>query len=212
MSFWAGFCKILGYIWLVIAALIILTGIAGVWMTDGFSGVQRVLSPFNVANWIVTIITLAPGLGLLWLANKLRQKPAVGLHDYLYEHSSGINDYFVNAVRVYIWLGEKEAKVAAIAAAKVAAKEQRNTMLKYLEVIASDINKELTDDHEEGTRLSNMLISLRDEIAERNWTIDDIVEEKNRLADCSQGYLDALNNADASVFVRIHPAIFKDKL
>lgn len=74
MKFWAIVCKVLGYIWLVLAGLLILVGIAGVWMKEGFSGVQDLLSPFNVANYIVTIITLAPGIGLLMLSNKLQDK------------------------------------------------------------------------------------------------------------------------------------------
>lgn len=74
MKFWAIVCKVLGYIWLVLAGLLILVGIAGVWMKERFSGVQDLLSPFNVANYIVTIITLAPGIGLLMLSNKLQDK------------------------------------------------------------------------------------------------------------------------------------------
>ena len=74
MMFWATTCKVLGYIWLVLAGLLILAGTIGVWMKEGFSGVQDLLSPFNVANYIVMAITLAPGIGLLMLSNKLRSK------------------------------------------------------------------------------------------------------------------------------------------
>lgn len=56
------------------ALLFIFTGIVGVWMDEGFSGVQQLLSPFNIANWIVTVITLAPGMGLLMLSRKLQDK------------------------------------------------------------------------------------------------------------------------------------------
>jgi len=74
MKFWATVSKVLGYIWLILAGLLILVGIFGVWMKDGFSGVQDLLSPFNVANWIVTVVTLAPGIGLLMLSEKLQNK------------------------------------------------------------------------------------------------------------------------------------------
>ena len=60
-----------GYVWLAVAGLLILAGIAGTWMTGGFSAVQKLLSPFNVVNFIVTMITLAPGLGALVWAEKL---------------------------------------------------------------------------------------------------------------------------------------------
>ena len=74
MKFWAIVCKVLGYIWLVLAGLLVLVGIAGVWMKEGFYGVQDLLSPFNVVNYIVTIITLAPGICLLMLSDKLQDK------------------------------------------------------------------------------------------------------------------------------------------
>lgn len=74
MKFWSIVSKVLGYILLILAGLLILVGIFGVWMKDGFSGVQDLLSPFNVANWIVTVVTLAPGIGLLMLSEKLQNK------------------------------------------------------------------------------------------------------------------------------------------
>ena len=74
MKFWAITCKVLGYVWLVLAGLLILVGIVGVWMKEGFPGVQDLLSPFNVANYVVTIVTLAPGIGLLILSGKLQNK------------------------------------------------------------------------------------------------------------------------------------------
>jgi hypothetical protein len=66
--------KIFGYIWLAGASLLIIVGIIGVWMKKGFSGVQELLSSYNVVNWLVTVITLAPGLGVLMWANKLEEK------------------------------------------------------------------------------------------------------------------------------------------
>lgn len=74
MKFCASICKVIGYIWLVLAGLLIVMGIIGVWINDGFSGVQEILSPFNVVNYIVTAITIAPGLGLLALSDKLKRR------------------------------------------------------------------------------------------------------------------------------------------
>lgn len=74
MKFWATFCKVLGYVWLIVASIVIFIGIVGVWMKQGFSGVQELLSPFNVANLFITVITFAPGIGLLILSDKLRQR------------------------------------------------------------------------------------------------------------------------------------------
>jgi len=63
-----------GYVWLTLACIFIFIGIIGVWMKSGFSGVQELLSPFNFANWLVTLITLAPGFGALIWAQKLQTK------------------------------------------------------------------------------------------------------------------------------------------
>lgn len=60
-----------GYVWLILTGLLILVGIAGVWMKEGFGGVQEILSPFNLANWFVTVLTLAPGIGALMWAHKI---------------------------------------------------------------------------------------------------------------------------------------------
>ena len=74
MKVWIVVLKVFGYIWLTGAVLLILAGIAGTWMKGGFSAVQDLLSPFNVVNWVVTVITLAPGLGVLVWADKLKAK------------------------------------------------------------------------------------------------------------------------------------------
>ena len=74
MSIWIKILRGFGYVWLVLASILILIGISGVWMKRGFSGVQELMSPFNLANWIVTMVTLAPGLGALIWADKLKAK------------------------------------------------------------------------------------------------------------------------------------------
>lgn len=74
MKFLATFSKVLGYVWLIIAGIVIFIGIIGVWMKAGFHGVQELLSPFNIANWITTVITLVPGIVLLVLSDKLKQR------------------------------------------------------------------------------------------------------------------------------------------
>lgn len=74
MRIWIIVLKAFGYIWLTLAFILIFVGIVGVWMKEGFSGVQTLLSPFNVANWIVTVLTLAPGIGALALVSKLQDK------------------------------------------------------------------------------------------------------------------------------------------
>jgi hypothetical protein len=74
MKVWIILLKGFAYVWLTAAVVLILVGILGTWMKGGFSAVQDLLSPFNIANYVVTIITLAPGLGALVWAEKLKAK------------------------------------------------------------------------------------------------------------------------------------------
>ncbi len=74
MQFWATYCKVLGYIWLAVTGFIIVVGIAGVWTREGLSGVQDLLSPSNVVNYIAMAITLIPGIVLLKLSESLQRK------------------------------------------------------------------------------------------------------------------------------------------
>jgi len=74
MRVWITVLKAFGYIWLILASILIFVGIVGAWMKDGFSGVQDLLSSFNVINWIVTVFTLAPGIGALALSSKLQER------------------------------------------------------------------------------------------------------------------------------------------
>lgn len=74
MRIWIIILKAFGYVWLTLASILIFVGIIGVWMKEGFSGVQSLLSPFNIINWILTVLTLAPGIGALALVSKLQQK------------------------------------------------------------------------------------------------------------------------------------------
>lgn len=68
--------KVFGYVWLTLGVIAIIIGIAGTWMRGGFAAVQELMSPFNVANFVVMAITLAPGLGALAWAKKLTEKQA----------------------------------------------------------------------------------------------------------------------------------------
>ncbi len=74
MQFWATYCKVLGYVWLVVTGLLILVGIGVVGAKEGFSGVQDLLSPFNMINYIAMAITLIPGIVLLKLSESLQRK------------------------------------------------------------------------------------------------------------------------------------------
>lgn len=74
MRFWSLFFKTLGYLWVSLACLVILAGTIGVWIKEGFSAVQDLLSPFNIWNFILMAVLLAPGLGFLTLSSKIKRK------------------------------------------------------------------------------------------------------------------------------------------
>lgn len=63
--------KVIGYVLLAGGLALIAMGLIGIYMDRGFTGLQEVLSPFNVWQWAATLITLAPGLFFLWLADWL---------------------------------------------------------------------------------------------------------------------------------------------
>jgi len=74
MRIWILMLKVFAYLWLVAATLFVVAGIIGVWTKGGFSAVQELLSPFNIANVVVTVLTLAPGLAALAWADHLKAR------------------------------------------------------------------------------------------------------------------------------------------
>jgi hypothetical protein len=74
MNFLIGALRIFGIAWLALGSLLILAGIAGTFMSEGFGAVQALMSPFNVINYVAIAVTLAPGIGALMWSDKLKQK------------------------------------------------------------------------------------------------------------------------------------------
>jgi hypothetical protein len=72
----AKFLKMLGKVWLIIAALLIFMGYASIWYRHGFSELMEVLSPFNIWNLIAVLVTIAPGIGLIKLGERLDVRKA----------------------------------------------------------------------------------------------------------------------------------------
>ena len=76
MKWWILLVKSFGYIWLSLATILILAGIASIWMKGGFSAVREELSPFNIVNWFVISLGLAPGLAAFGWAKRLTARLA----------------------------------------------------------------------------------------------------------------------------------------
>lgn len=62
------FCHIIAVVWVILVVLLIFVSILGMFLsepsfTHGWKRVIETFSPFNIANFIVTIIFLLPAIG-----------------------------------------------------------------------------------------------------------------------------------------------------
>jgi len=123
-----------------------------------------------------------------------------------------INDYFSNAVRVYALTEEEDARIAILTAAKVAAKKQRYSMVKYLQSMAADMEKVSIEKAEVKSHVDKFIQSSTDlveEISSREWSISDINNQKKELENKNPQYFIALEKADPTIFAQKHPELFK---
>jgi|SRR5208282_2552709 len=74
MKVWIAVLKWFGLGWITLGVIAIIMGIVGTWMKGGFTAVQELMSPLNFKNSAAVLITLAPGLGALYWADKLAAK------------------------------------------------------------------------------------------------------------------------------------------
>lgn len=74
MKFWMITTKVLGYIWIALTMLFIFACLVMLWIDNGLSAVLKILNPFNIWNWAVTVAVLSPGFALLFLSEKLEGK------------------------------------------------------------------------------------------------------------------------------------------
>ena len=134
---------------------------------------------------------------------------------YIYRKKSlekRMNAYFCTAVRVYALTNEEDARIAIVTAAKVAAKKQRGSMVNYLQSMASDIKNMSEIDPKVKPHTDKFVessIELAEEISSREWTISDIIKQKEALGNINSEYLVALDKADPSIFEKRHPQLFK---
>jgi hypothetical protein len=64
----------LGKVYLVLAGLFVMANLVSIFMNEGWSKVQEIMSPFNLVNFVVMIITFAPGYGLMVWSDKIKKK------------------------------------------------------------------------------------------------------------------------------------------
>lgn len=70
IRFLRGFARI----WCCLIVAIFILSVAGIWWKDGIGKVFDVLSPFNVVNYIVTVVLLLPAIGASIFADRLSKR------------------------------------------------------------------------------------------------------------------------------------------
>lgn len=54
---------------------LVVVGWIGIAYTQGLAALRDHLSPFNIIGWLAVLVTLAPGIGLHLLADRLDRRP-----------------------------------------------------------------------------------------------------------------------------------------
>jgi len=107
-------------------------------------------------------------------------------------------DYFWDAILVYSSNRDPVVRMAALAAAKKASRDERASIVRHLRNFAADEDNDLTF----------LLNQLANEILERDWTIRDAVAEGLMLGQVDEELAIALERFDAGVFRRRFPDLF----
>ena len=126
------------------------------------------------------------------------------------DKSANINEYFADAVMVWLATGSEAAHTAAFAAAATAALGQRQSMTEYLRPMGQSVKDQGQgqDDNEEFQTGGNALIGFAALIDSKNWSTGDSVKAKREAAIHDSEAVSALNRFDADYFKRKHPEVF----
>jgi len=123
----------------------------------------------------------------------------------LFGGAEKINDYFADAVLVYVQTHDPIVRMAALAAAKVANGVQRTSMVNFLRTVAANAQEDIGDED-----AYYRLNQLADEICLRDWTVQDARYEKQALAKLDWELVRALDKFDPTVFRRRFPEVFEE--
>jgi len=129
------------------------------------------------------------------------------LKNLLFRHSKGVMDYFSDAVRIYAFKAEEDARWAAVVAAKVAGKKQRKSMIGELSHMMSNVLKNYPNKPARKT-LADRLLSLQEQIESGNGNSGDAREDEEKLLKLNEEYLYSLRHGDSSIFRRKYPQCF----
>jgi len=129
------------------------------------------------------------------------------LKTLLFGQSKRMVQYFSNAARVYVLKEEEDARCAALAAAKIAGKRQRKTMLNLLSQMNTNVLSRYPDKSARDL-LSRRILSLINDIESRDWDPADAHEEKDKLSRINAEYRACLDKVDPSIFMKKFPKLF----
>jgi len=114
-----------------------------------------------------------------------------------------VNDYFLDAVRVYACTLDPAARQAALTAGIVADRLQRWAMVELVRGTAARFA-----DIDGVGEIPARLTLLADEIAAKDWSVSDIGRAKRHLWNTQREYAEALDAFDSGVFRRRFPELF----
>lgn len=126
-----------------------------------------------------------------------------GLVNDLLQGGTRVNDYFIDAVRVYACTLDPAVRQAALTAGVVADRTQRSTMVAFAQHAAAKFAEK------EGVgEIPARLAQLAYEIAAKDWTIADVRTARRILWNTQREYAQALDAFDSAVFRRRFPELF----
>jgi hypothetical protein len=129
------------------------------------------------------------------------------LRKWFFRRPEKNHEFFTRATRVYILKGEEDARCAAVAAAGMATRKQRNAMAKELENIAANVLQSYPDKNQRKI-LADRILSLKATIESSAGKRDEDGEEKKKLSILNKEYFSCLKEGDPSVFCRRYPKLF----
>jgi len=129
------------------------------------------------------------------------------LENLLFRHSQGVMDYFSDAVRIYVFKGDEDARWAAVAAAKIAGKKQKKLMIDQLSHMMTNVLKNYPNKPAR-KNLADRLLYLQKEIESGNGNSGAAREAEEKLLKLNEEYFSSLRHADSSIFRRKHPKCF----
>jgi len=135
---------------------------------------------------LIVSIFIAIFSGVIWLGVK---------------GGTGVDRYFYSAVLTWLKYSDENARLAALAAAKVASPNAQEDYKGKLIVISTYL-RTAEEANSEQIKNAELLFNLYREISSKNWTVEDAKEERKKLFGAEPEYAQALNKFDPSVFAK----------